>query len=291
MVILLFIIVIFGPILAPHHLKDQVTIYNYGEKGMAFPPLKPFIYKEFPLGTDKWGYDILTLLFYGAKYTIFTSIAIALLKLLFGLCIGLFTGILKRKLHFWETIENSLSYIPLFLIIYFILYPISFNSNIKPFTLVVIFIIATTIIGFPSVASSIREKTRQVYQSTFIESAITSGSSKWRIIKSHIIPHLTEDIVILFVLEIVSAITLMGQLALFNIFIGGTRMEFDPVLYHSITKEWAGLIGQARNHLWGSQFILFIPLTFLLYATISFQLLAIGLKKFYNHRYKRSTWI
>lgn len=149
----------------------------------------------------------------------------------------------------------------------------------------------TSIIGFPSIAATMREKTKQIYQTTFIEASITSGSSKWKIIKNHIVPHLKEDIIVLFVLEIVSAITVMGQLALFNIFIGGTIVEFEPILYHSATKEWAGLVGQARVNLWSHQFILFIPLAFLLYATVSFQLLAMGLKKTYDRRYKQGSWI
>ncbi|MEB6550679.1 ABC transporter permease subunit [Heyndrickxia sporothermodurans] len=291
MVFFLFAISIVGPLFAPHKLTDSITIYQYGEKNMAFPPLAPFTYKEYPLGTDKWGYDLLTLLIYGAKYTVFISISIALLKIALGLGIGLFTGIMKKRLHIWESFEHSLSYIPSFLIIYFVLWPISFNPTIKPISLIVLFIIVSTIIGFPSVAASIREKTIQVYRLPFIEAAITTGSSKWKIIKRHIIPHLIEDIVILFVLEIVTAITVMGQLALFNIFIGGTKLETSPTLYHSITKEWAGLVGQARDHLWGNQFVLFIPLVCLLFAIVSFQLLAVGLKKHYNRRYQTSQWI
>ncbi|MBU5210402.1 ABC transporter permease [Heyndrickxia oleronia] len=291
MVVFLLLIAIFGPALAPHRLTDSITIYQYGKKEMAFPPLHPFTYKEFPLGTDKWGYDILTLLLYGAKYTVFTAMGIAILRLLLGLCIGLWTGISKKKINTWQAVENSLSYVPSFLIIFFILWPISFYYNIKPILLILIFVIVASLIGFPTVAGTIRKKTRQVYQASFVESAITTGSSKWKIIKNHIIPHIKEDIVILFVLEIVTAITIMGQLALFNVFIGGTQVEFDPVLYHSITKEWAGLVGQARDFIWRDQFVLFIPLLFLLYATISFQLLAIGLKKFFDKQYKRSRWI
>ena len=115
MVVFLLLIAIFGPALAPHRLTDSITIYQYGKKEIAFPPLHPvFTYKEFPLGTDKWGYDILTLLLYGAKYTVFTAMGYRYSKIIAWFGIGLWTGISKKKINTWQAVENSLSYVPSF---------------------------------------------------------------------------------------------------------------------------------------------------------------------------------
>lgn len=291
MVLLLFVFALLGPFISPHDIKDQMNILHYGKDKLAFSPFKPFTFNKYLFGTDKWGYDLLTLLMYGARWTIFTAIAISFIKLLLGLVVGLYNGTRKKSFFIWNSLENSLSYVPSFLVIYFILLPISFNTNLKPINHVIIFVIVTSIIGFPSIAATMKEKTKQLYQSTFIEAAIASGTSKSKIIMFHLIPHLKQDIIVLFVLEIVSAITIIGQLALFHIFLGGTLVEYDPILYHSITKEWAGLIGQARENLWVNQYLLFIPLAFLLYATIAFHLLAVGTKRKYEKSYNKGSWL
>ncbi|WP_254119158.1 hypothetical protein [Bacillus sp. FJAT-29790] len=95
----------------------------------------------------------------------------------------------------------------------------------------------------------------------------------------------------MFILEIVYVITLMGQLALMNIFIGGTMKRFDPLIYLSVTKELAGLVGQARGNIYGNTHILFVPLIVLLFTTISFSLLANGLKNRFQSNYARTPWI
>jgi hypothetical protein len=95
----------------------------------------------------------------------------------------------------------------------------------------------------------------------------------------------------MFILEIVHVITIMGQLALMNIFMGGTRMNYDPLLYHSITKELAGLVGQGRGNIYGNIHVLTVPLTVLLFTTLSFSLLANGLKNRFQSNYQRTPWI
>lgn len=85
--------------------------------------------------------------------------------------------------------------------------------------------------------------------------------------------------------------TMMGQLALFNLFVGGTIYQLDSKLYISITKEWAGLIGQARPYLyWGETYMLLIPLCFLLFAVVSFHILGRGVRKHFHQTYMKTRW-
>ncbi|MDQ0246749.1 peptide/nickel transport system permease protein [Bacillus fengqiuensis] len=93
------------------------------------------------------------------------------------------------------------------------------------------------------------------------------------------------------ILEIVHTLTMMGQLALFNLFVGGTIYQLDSKLYISITKEWAGLIGQARPYLyWGETYMLLIPLCFLLFAVVSFHILGRGVRKHFHQTYMKTRW-
>ncbi|WP_141433297.1 ABC transporter permease subunit [Bacillus sp. 03113] len=280
----------FGSFLAPHSITE--TLEPHYHKGtMLAPPLEPFKNQNYPFGTDRWGYDLFSMILNGLKYTVFISLAVTIIKMLIGSIAGLYIGIWKKTPGWMIAFENAWSYIPLFLILYFFLNPISFNSPLSTATLVGYFILIASMVSIPSIISSVRQKSSQLYSSMYVESAKALGASKHRIIWKHIFPQIKESLLIMFVLEIVYVMTMMGQLALINIFIGGTRMVYDPILYHSITNELAGLVGQARQNIYGNTYILMIPLTILLFTTVSFTLLANGLKNRFQSNYQRTPWI
>ncbi|RDU36387.1 aminopeptidase [Neobacillus piezotolerans] len=287
--ILLFLTA-FGEILAPYSLSEQLEA-KYVDGTIIAPPIEPFTMKEYPLGTNRWGYDLLTLVLHGIRYTVLVSIAVTVLKMGAGTLIGLYAGTMKRVPGWLEAFENAWSYVPLFIILYFFLIPISMNSMLKPIKLIIYFIIAAAVISTPSIVSSVRKKTEEINKSVFIEAAKSLGAGRNRIIWRHIFPQMKESLTVMFILEIVYVITIMGQLALVNIFVGGTTMTMDPVIYISITNELAGLVGQARGNVYGTFHVLLVPLAALLITTLSFSLLANGLKNRFQSNYQRMPWI
>lgn len=281
---------IFGPMMAPHYLTEMLETQYLNGKVLA-PPLEPFKNESYPLGTDKWGYDLLSMILYGIRYTVFVSLAVTCIKMLFGTVIGLYAGTWRKTPGIIGAFENAWSYIPLFLILYFFMRPISFNSFLHTGTLVGYFIIIVSMISIPSIISSVRQKTAELHQSVYIEAAKVLGAGRNRIIWKHIFPQMKETIIVMFIMEIVYVITIMGQLSLMNIFIGGTTVRFDPLIYLSVSKELSGLVGQARGNIYGNTHILMIPLIVLLFTTISFSLLANGLKNQFQANYSRTPWI
>ncbi|WP_442594455.1 ABC transporter permease subunit [Neobacillus sp. D3-1R] len=290
LVTFLLFIAVFGSFMAPHTLTETLDT-TYVDGDILAPPLEPNKSDRYPLGTDRWGYDILTMVLHGIRYTIFIALAVTLIKMVFGTIIGFYVGTWKKTPSWMESIENAWSYVPLFLILYFFFNPIIFNSPIGSYKLILYFILLTSIISIPSIVSSTRKKTSETYKSVFIEAARALGASRHRLIWKHIFPQMKESLLVMFILEIVYVITIMGQLALMNIFVGGTIVRQDPVIYLSITKEISGLVGSARGNIYGSQYILQIPLVILLFITISFSLLANGLKNRYQSNYQRTPWI
>lgn len=287
--ILLFIS-IFGSVLSPHPLTEALET-KYKDGTIIAPPLEPFESSDWPLGTDKWGYDLLSMILNGIKYTVIISLSVTVIKMLIGTILGLYMGTWKKTPGWMVAFESAWSYIPLFLIVYFFLNPINFNVAMEPSQLIIYFVLITSIISIPSITSSVRLKSAEVYKSVFIEAAKSLGASRNRLVWKHIFPQMKESLLVMFILEIVFVITIMGQLALMNIFVGGTRVTYDPLIYHSITKELAGLVGQARINIYGSQHILIVPLIVLLFTTVSFSLLANGLKNRFQSNYQRSPWI
>ncbi|MGK5508698.1 ABC transporter permease [Brevibacillus formosus] len=289
----LMVIAVVGPYLAPYDLEYQAKMRQEivnGKQVMVSPPLPPS--EEHLLGTDKWGYDLLTLLLHGAPYTVFITLAIAFIRVLLGTGIGLYIGIQDKEQRWWMAIENAWSYMPVFIPVYFLLRGINVNSELPTFTLVLLFIGLVSVLGTPSVASSVRQKAEQIKESQYVLAAISLGAGRNQIVFRHILPHLKEQLMIILVTEMIAVMTLMGLLGIFDIFVGGTKMTFDPVLYHSITHEWAGLLGSYRGFIYSNYtWIFLVPLGAFMIAIGSFSLLAKGLRDKFEQTYNRTPFI
>ncbi|ASJ52726.1 ABC transporter permease [Brevibacillus formosus] len=289
----LMVIAVVGPYLAPYDLEYQAKMRQEvvnGKQVMVSPPLPPS--EEHLLGTDKWGYDLLTLLLHGAPYTVFITLAIAFIRVLLGTWIGLYIGIQDKEQRWWMAIENAWSYMPVFIPVYFLLRGINVNSELPTFTLVLLFIGLVSVLGTPSVASSVRQKAEQIKESQYVLAAISLGAGRNQIVFRHILPHLKEQLMIILVTEMIAAMTLMGLLGIFDMFVGGTKMTFDPVLYHSITHEWAGLLGSYRGFIYSNYtWIFLVPLGAFMIAIGSFSLLAKGLRDKFEQTYNRTPFI
>ncbi|EJL22960.1 ABC transporter permease [Brevibacillus sp. BC25] len=292
-VFLLIVIAVAGPYLAPYDLEYQAKMRQEvvnGKQVVVAPPLPPS--EEHLLGTDKWGYDLLTLLLHGAPYTVFITLAIAFIRVLLGTWIGLYIGIQDKEQRWWMAIENAWSYMPVFIPVYFLLRGINVNSELPTFSLVLLFIGLVSVLGTPSVASSVRQKAEQIKESQYVLAAVALGAGRNQIVFRHILPHLKEQLIIILVTEMIAVMTLMGLLGIFDLFVGGTKMTFDPLLYHSITHEWAGLLGSYRGFIYSNYtWIFLVPLGAFMIAIGSFSLLAKGLRDKFEQTYSRTPFI
>ncbi|MED1723294.1 ABC transporter permease subunit [Brevibacillus parabrevis] len=293
LVVLLLILGVLGPYIAPYELDYQEKLRNEVVNGKTIiiaPPLPPS--EAHWLGTDKWGYDLLTLLLHGAPYTVFVTLAVAAVRLLIGTFLGLYIGIQDKPQRWWLAIENAWSYMPIFIPVYFLLKGVNINPLTPTSTLVLFFIVLVGVLGAPSVASSIRQKTEQIKESQYVLAATSLGAGREQIIFRHILPHLKEQIIIILVTEMVAIMTLMGLLGMFDLFVGGTKMTMDPVLFHSITHEWAGLLGAYRGFVYSNYIWIFLtPLVAFVIAIGSFTLLAKGLREKFEQTYHRTPFI
>lgn len=275
----LLIISIFGPALAPYD-KDYVEpsgyYYNshddFGVTAAPFPPSE-----EHLLGTDQWGYDVLTLLLYGAKYTLFVGFFVALARIVIGGFFGIIGGILSKK----QISGNGfglLGSIPAFLIIYFVMVGIVINSKLSMTDLIVIQSVLMAVVGIPGVYSAIFSKTKELKKNLFITASMSLGARSLRISMKHVFPHLKGTLMVMFVKEIILTLSLIGQLGIFNIFLGGTILRMNPPIHLSVSNDWAGLIGQWRSFVYDYQWILFYPLVAFILVILAFYMLSRGME-------------
>ncbi|WP_330948980.1 ABC transporter permease [Virgibacillus sp. MG-45] len=276
------LLAIFGPLFAPYD-KDEVEpsgyYYNsaddFGVYAAPYPPSR-----QHPFGTDEWGYDILTLLLYGAKYTVFAGLVIAFFRVVLGSTLGVMAGLNRKNQRKDKGIGfGLLGSIPAFIIIYFALIGISINSSLKMSELIVLQVLLMIIVGFPGVYAAMQAKTMELNKRLFITASASLGASKLQIAVKHIFPHLKGTMLVMFLKEIVLSLSLLGQLGIFNLFLGGTILRLGgPPVYISVSREWTGLIGQWRAFIFDYQWILMFPMLSFLFVVFSFYMLLRGVE-------------
>jgi peptide/nickel transport system permease protein len=283
-----------GPYFAPHDLSEQVKIeYVVGEDGkgtLLVPPVPPSA--EYPFGTDNNGYDLMAKMLAGSRYTIFLSLAVAFCRVGIGGALGLLLGASSgerraRTRSRPASVGNLLNGIPMLIIVWMILIGVSINPSASPLAMSLLLAAVLTLVGIPPLVFTTREKTLVEMEKPFVLSARSLGASRWRIIWTHLVPHMKESFAIAFVQEIVLVTGLFGSLAIFHIFVGGTTMNFDPVEYLSRSNEWGGLIAQARDHLYTRQWLLLIPLAGYVLYILGVHLISVGLERMYRERFRK----
>jgi len=167
----------------------------------------------------------------------------------------------------------------------------TFNTTISTTRLFFIQTILIALVGLPGVAVSIQEKTWLQAQEPFVEAARSCGAGNFRIAWRHIFPHLRGVTFTIFMTEVISSLNLIGQLAIFSIFLGGTIATVSPPLLHSVTHEWMGIIALTKNSIVHRPWMLFIPLTAYLLILISFNLILHGIETFYGRRYGKTPYV
>jgi peptide/nickel transport system permease protein len=285
---LLVLVAAFGPRLAPFppdYSESVRRVAMGGETELIFAPEAPN--PRHPLGTDMWGYDLLTLLLYGARYTLLACFAVALLRLALGLVFGMAAGLRRPPTRRLE----SLGGIPAFVLLIFIFHGLTVNSSLPVARLFSFQVACIALVGLPGVIIPIQSRTYRLSQAGYIEAARSVGVGNLRILRCHIFPHLREDFLSLFVTELIHALNLIGQLGIFFIFLGGTILTESPPLLHSVTHEWAGLVGQLRTKISSDPWLLFVPLSAYVVVLMSFQLISQGLDKHYEKKYAKTPFV
>jgi ABC-type dipeptide/oligopeptide/nickel transport system permease subunit len=116
-----------------------------------------------------------------------------------------------------------------------------------------------------AVVLSLREK-------EFVEAARMVGSSDWRIIRSHILPHLIAPIIVYSTLAVASFILLEAGLSYLGV---GIKLP---------TASWGNLLQQASDYYTTQPWLMVWPGLAVLITTLAFNLLGDGLRDAFDPR-------
>ena len=248
-VILIFILMaIFAPVIAPYGETEQDLINRLQDPSLTHL-----------LGTDELGRDLFSRMLYGSRL----SIAIGILPSLISLVIGVIAGLVAGYFGGWidyviMRIADVMLSVPSLLLAMVVMYTLG-TSTINLF-------VALTMTGWSSVARVVRSHTLSIKESEYVEAARSIGVSKWKIMFRHIFPNCIPSLIVLFTLNVPSAILSESSLSFLGI---GIKVPF---------ASWGLIVNQGRQFLFTQPWLCLAPCVAIMIIVLAFNFLGDGLR-------------
>ncbi|MFE8697657.1 ABC transporter permease [Cytobacillus sp. FJAT-53684] len=278
---MLALLTIFGESLpfVDAELKGERVIFP-GPGKIETAPFPPS--EKFPLGSDREGRDLLSLLVVGAKDTFFLIFIIVILRYALAIPLGLLgmknKGFFSWLNKWWNQLFSS--------------FPVIFTTALilcLPFLLFheqrfywSIFVIALVEVG--RVSFIIQQEAHSLSQKSFIEAGVTIGVKPINMMLSHYLPSLLPSIWVNFFIDAGRVAMLIGQLAIINVFISQEliQINFGQSQIFNTSVDWATLIREARRDVITAFWIPFFPMLAIVLSTLTFNILGEGLRQHFN---------
>ncbi|MBI2873307.1 MAG: ABC transporter permease [Chloroflexi bacterium] len=226
---------VLAPVLSPHSptsgiLRDQLKPPMWLEGGSG----------EYPLGTDRFGRDILSRMMHGARISLIVSLVSLAIGATVGATLGLISGYLGRWVDalIMRIVDMTLS-LPLFLMA--IVLAVILGPNLLNVIIIVAFLI------WARYARIIRGEVLSLRSRDFVALARVAGASHTRIIVKHLFPNVAHTLVILITLQVGWVILLESSLS----FLG---VGIPPP-----TPAWGLMVADGRNYVDTAWWISVVP--------------------------------
>ncbi len=257
LVVLILLVAIFAPLLAPHDPLDIDPLNR-----LSGPT------SQYLLGTDNLGRDTLSRLIYGARIALLVSLS----AISFGVVLALFLGITAG--YSSQIIENLL-------IIFFdmiksfpaLLLAITIIALTGPSLLMLIVIIGIT--RFPAYARLIRAQTLRIRDREFVVAAEALGCPRFLIMFRHILPNVIGSVFIQAAMDIPVVITFEAGLS----FLG---LGVPPP-----TPSWGAILRIGYRYIRTSPSMVIYGGIVLILATLGFTLFGEALRDALDPRLRR----
>ncbi|HDN79049.1 MAG TPA: ABC transporter permease [Chloroflexi bacterium] len=256
--VLVFLMTIFAPLLAPYN-----PIKSAG---------KPFLPPggEFILGTDHLGRDILSRIIYGSRVVLMVAFLSALFSALVGIPFGLISGFVggffDRTL---SLIMDSIYSFPGLIL------AIAMAAMLGPGVLNIS--IAIAVVYIPTYFRMVRGQVLSVKEELYVEAARSLGAKAGTILWQYIFPNVIPSVVVVFSMNIADAILTEAGLS----FLG---LGLPPP-----TPDWGFDLSKGKDFLpRGYWWLITFPGAMISLVTLGFSLFGEGLNEILNPRLAES---
>ncbi len=263
MVILLFLVAIFGPMLAPYPYTEQDLEAVLANGGRPVPPGDP----HHLLGTDQIGRDLLSRLLDGARISMTVAVVVQIVVLLIGVPIGAIAGWFGgRTDNLLMRFTDVMYAFPDLLFI--ILLSVAFRETFfgKALDGLLLVFVAIGLTSWVTVARLVRGQILSLKETEFVEAARAIGVSDAKIVTRHLLPNGIGPIIVAVTLGIPAAILAEATLAYIGIGVQAPR------------ASWGSLIADGQKVVRGDPHLVIFPAICIATALISFTFLGDGLR-------------
>jgi len=232
----------------------------------------------FILGADSLlGRDEFLRILYGAR----VSLEVAILSTIGVMIIGVTLGTIAGYFRGWSDtiisriIEVTMAF-PALLFIIALAATIGNRLNDVTFGIfgegVVTLILVFSVFGWFYPARIVRSQVLSLREKEFVEAARMVGASDWRIMRSHILPHLVAPVIVVATLAVASYVLAEAGLSFLGL---GVKLP---------TPSWGNLLATAPEFYTSQPWLMVWPGLAVLLTTLAFNLLGDGLRDAFDPR-------
>jgi len=247
-ILLIILLAVFAPLIAP-----------YGEADTSLTERLTGPSAEHYLGTDYLGRDVFTRLLYGARVSLVIGVMPSIIALVVGVTLGLLAGYLGGWVDYViMRVADVMLSIPSLLLAMVVMYIMG--------TSVVTLFIALSLTSWASVARVVRSQTLSLKETEYVEAARSIGVRRWTIMFRHIMPNCIPSLIVLFTLNIPSAI------------LSESSLSFLGIGVQPPAASWGLMVNEAKQFLFTSPWLCLIPCLVIMIVVLAFNFLGDGLR-------------
>jgi ABC-type dipeptide/oligopeptide/nickel transport system permease subunit len=252
---LLAVLALAAPLVAPHDPLEQDLLATFQAPAWAEGGARDFL-----LGTDSLGRDILSRLVHGTRAALVVALVAATLAALLGTALGLLAGwfggwadaAVSRLVDVWMAFPPVLLSIVLAAVLGAGLHTV---------------VIAIVVIDWTRFCRVVRAEVMVQKSRDYVASALTIGLGPWRTLVSEVLPNVAPLLVTLLALEMGVAIVVEAILS------------FAGLSVASDTPTWGSMIQEGRQYVRQAPWLMALPMGCIVAAVLALNALGDGLRE------------
>ena len=221
---------LFAPWVSPHNPFDLATL-NLSDARLP-PAWVEGGSRNYLLGTDDQGRDILSALFYGARISLLVGLASVLLSMLVGVGLGLLSGFVGGRVDaFIMRVCDVMLSFPSILIALLIdgvgraMFPNAHESLAFG-----VLIIAISLSGWVQYARTVRGSTLVERNKEYVQAARVIGVAPGRIMFKHVLPTVMGPVLVLATIQVAAAILTEATLSFLGVGVPSTSPSLGTLI-------------------------------------------------------------
>lgn len=256
--LLIVIFAVFAPFIAPYEPVEDADLLNSLESPS----------KQFLLGTDRQGRDLLSRIIFGARIALIVGIVAQGLNTLIGISLGasagLFGGAIDDVVMAFTNTVLSVPALILALAIMAVLGPGLINV-----------LIALGFTRWTYTCRVTRSQVLSVKEQDFVQAARASGAGGLRIVLKHILPNVLGPVFVIATLGVGTAILMESSLSFLGV---GTQPP---------TPSWGLMLSSGRMYIYTAPWITIFPGIAIMITVFGMNLIGDGLRDVLDPRTRR----